>query len=168
MTTEQTSPAAEASDPTGALTVWVDARGRLVRLDVLRPDDVRIVEDLRAAVSAAHRAAAVRAALRDQEPARSPHRRPVAVATPARPVHRRELLDRHQIRGEVHATRRAGAVRRSARGTSANGCVSVELLPAQPYAVLDADQGWLGQANATQIAHAVSEAFALAYQERTT
>lgn len=158
-------PVAEAADPTRSVTVSIDADNRLVGMVVNRADGVRTPAALAKAVSTAHRIAVVETYVA-ATPASPTAPRPVARSSVRRPVHRPELLDRHEVRAESRAGGRASPVG-PASGTSDNGCVWVELVIAQPAGVLDAEPGWLANATAHNIAAAVVQAFRRAYQERT-
>ena len=159
-------PVAEAIDPTGSVTVAIDADNRLVGVVVNRVDGIRTPADLTTAVSTAHRIAVVDgyvaalAGLADGCTAGGAFDGPQARAPPraaqpargARPVARRWAPGRH-----------VGIV----TGASDNDCVSVELVVAQPVGVVGAEPGWLANAAANHIAAAVVQAFRRAYQERT-
>lgn len=159
-------PVAEASDPTRSVVVSIDADNRLVGLVVNRVDAIRTPADLTTAVSTAHRIAVVQGYVA-ATPALRAGARPVARSTIRRPVHRPELLDRHEVRAESRAEGRPSRPVGPVTGASDNDCVWVELALAQPIGVLGAEPGWLANAAAHHIAAAVVQAFGQAYQERT-
>jgi hypothetical protein len=159
-------PVADATDPTRSVTVSIDAHNRLVGVVVNRADGVRTPAELATALSTAHRIAVVEtyAAATSRTPGAA---RPVARTSFRRPVHRPELLDRHEVRPQAHAEGRRARPVGTVTGTSDNECVWVELGVAQPVGVCGAEPGWLANAAAHHIASAVVQAFRQAYQERT-
>ena len=159
-------PVAEATDPTGSVTVAIDADNRLVGVVVNRVDGIRTPDELTTAVSTAHRIAVVEGYVATTPAART-GARPVARSAFLRPVFRPEMLNRHEVRAASRAEGRRARQVGTVTGTSDNDCVWVELVVAQPVGVVGAEPGWLANAAANHIAAAVVQAFRKAYQERT-
>lgn len=161
----------QGSDREAALTVTVDPTLRVLRVDVRRPDAVRLPDQLAAAVAEAYRDA-LRARVADRRDERRRRgERPVATAAPVpRPVFDRRLLDRHQVREATRAERhdpgRARRLPRPGVGRSRNGCVVVRLGLVSPVGPVETDPGWLATATADHLGNALTEAFRAAYEER--
>ncbi len=154
------------SDPSGSVSVAVDAGGRV--------EDVRVSfgeESLRreqAFVEAFDRAwAAARAAALPPAPP-APEGQPLRARRLTRPerVPLRTLVEPHVGRAYRPPVGTAGTVIEGGeQGTSDNDCVHV-VLDAGPGGRLTLDQGWLSNATGTQVGHAVRQAFAAAYRTR--
>jgi hypothetical protein len=78
----------------------------------------------------------------------------------------RELVREALDRPPVHATDTAVMSFGGGRGESDNGCVTVVLDPSGPGGDLTLDAGWLRQATPTNLAAAITQAFAAAYRTR--
>lgn len=74
----------------------------------------------------------------------------------------REALDRPSAHDAGPAVRVLGGE----QGESDNGCVTVVLDPAGPGGDLSFDAGWLSQAGVSNLAAAITQAFAAAYRTR--
>ncbi len=158
--------AATGEDPTGSVSVRVDADG-LVRDVTLRP----LPEELRdaARLTLAFDQALTRAHANAYPPAPPPDGAEVVRARrPQRPdrVPLRTLVEEAMRRGHqpVASGRRPIG---GERGVSRNDCVSVELDRTGPSGAPSFDQGWLRQAPEKNIAAAILEAFAAAYETRS-
>lgn len=91
--------------------------------------------------------------------------RAARVTVPARRPLRdlvREALDRPPVPVVVATARSFGGE----QGESDNGCVTVVLDPSGPGGDLTFDAGWLRQARPTNLAAAITQAFAAAYRTR--
>jgi hypothetical protein len=157
---------ATGQDPEGNLTITLDRDHRVVGFVVNRADAVRTPEALEASARRAYRAALV-AQVREGRGASSGDRVRTAVATPAQVVPRSTaLLQRHRVRSETSLHGRRTRQHTPEVGQSDNLCVRVELVPASPRGVIDADPGWLRQATSSQVSQSVQQAFARAYDRR--
>jgi hypothetical protein len=75
-----------------------------------------------------------------------------------------EAMDRQPVASSDTVVRSFGGE----QGESDNGCVTVVLDPAGPGGDLTFDAGWLRQTTPTNLAAAITQAFAAAYRERGT
>jgi hypothetical protein len=80
----------------------------------------------------------------------------------------RELVAEAARQGQTPPTHRSAPPPGGERGISDNDCLEVVLDPAGQGGTLTADPGWLRQATAPNVAAAITQAFAAAYQERET
>lgn len=162
-----TRETADGVDPSGALTVTIDATHRVVSVRVSESVNVRTPDALARTFAEAYSAAltAQHANARQDRPGREPGQRPKPIATlPTFQRPTREQLTRHRIREESRHAPRASAA--PAIGISSNECVEVSLAPAQPVGALTADPGWLANAALDNLARAITEAHENAYAVR--
>ena len=158
----------EGSDPSGAVSVTIDASYRVSDVRVVDRPEARTPDGLAQAVAGAYEAAmaARLERLRALRPPRPAGERPVPVATlltVRRPT--AEDLTRHRIRKESPTLPQHGDPG-EVTGVSRNDCVHVTLPPAQPRGTVTADPGWLANAQTANIASALVEAFTDAYRQR--
>lgn len=165
MITERQRTAASGSDETGTLTVHIDERGLVIGVDVRTlPEGLRVADGFATAfdqaLTAAHGNAYPPAPVApDGEPIRARRvRRPERV--PLRPI------VEEAMRRREHAPVRSRRVAGRETGVSDNECVSVTLDRTGPTGRVEVDQTWLPTAATTNIAAAVEQAFAAAYEAR--
>jgi hypothetical protein len=157
---EHSPPSAAA----GSIAVAVTEDGRVLTVMLQRlPDSLRRPEPL-AAEFARALAEAHGSRLPDPAPGTERVTANRVVMPPRRPL--RELLEEQTARRRPAATGPSRALLGTARGVSDNGCVTVELDASGPGGRPEVDPGWLTQATASQVAAAITQAFADAYRER--
>jgi hypothetical protein len=163
--TERQRTAASGSDDTETVTVHIDDRGLFTGVDVRTlPEALRDAHGFATAfdqaLTAAHGNAYPAAPVSpDGEPVRPRRvRRPERV--PLRPIVEEAM--RHREHVPVRSRRVAGRE----TGVSDNECVTVTLDQTGPTGRVEVDQTWLPTAATTNIAAAVEQAFAAAYEAR--
>ncbi|KRC52902.1 MULTISPECIES: hypothetical protein [unclassified Nocardioides] len=155
-------------EPTGAVTVTVDATDRVRQVEVRERDSVHDPAALAAAVEHAYRAA-VMDRLEALYPDRGldPDRRIAGLDghPPIRTVENRQ--GQHVAR--PRAPRSTALLERRfspTEGISANECVTVTLALASSWGPVVADPGWLANARPSNVGDAITQAFADAYRKR--
>jgi hypothetical protein len=158
----------DGNDPDNALTITIDPTLRVSAVNIHAIDKVRQPSALAKACKAAY-AAALAARLPRMEPGGGGRAapRPVANGGPIAFVTRPgDLLHRHRTRRESRLDASPAFGSREATGVSSNGCVAVDLPPANSFGSVTAEPGWLLNATASNLAKAVLEAFTDAYTKR--
>lgn len=159
---------ATGDEPTGAVTVTVDATDRVSHVEVRERDSIHDPAGLAAAVEHAYRAAVMnRLAARYPDRGLDPDRQVAGLHghPPIRTVENRQGVHVAQPR----APRATSLLERRfspTEGISANECVTVTLGLASSWGPVAADPGWLANARPTNIGDAVTQAFADAYRKR--
>lgn len=157
------SSAATGTDATGAVSVTVDALGRLTGVDIAHlSDDLRRSEALATTFRAAY-SAALAAGL--------PPADPVAGRVAAKRVVRPDWvpLENVLVTGRRPApleVEEAGRPMGGERGVSDNECVTAVLDDSGPGGEVHFDPGWLSQARSSNVAAAIVQAFAAAHEQR--
>jgi hypothetical protein len=149
---------------TELLRVTLDEHRAVVHVDIPRLDDqLRDATVLVAAFDAAY-ADSVAATLPEPLPGRVElARRPAPRPHP--PL--RDLVQQ-ALDGRRPMVRPSAPPRREHRGLSRNTCIEVTLSPAGNGGSLQIDQGWLSNAEPRNVADAIAQAFADAYENRSS
>lgn len=153
----------QGTDEGERLTVTIDAAARVVDLQVLDETRLRLIEDLRGALTDAYRERAV-ASMRASgsfddfvERAEKRRRNGWKLNVPAPPDVSRDAVLGRALRGELRPPSEF-AFAEPSTGVSANGYLSVQVGASGEPATVEADELWLAGARADTLAAALTEA----------